>query len=217
MRHRSIRTLLVCNPCASFRKSGNGVLGPTSLPPRRGLASDRVRATPGRCSLVSSKPRGCSPPARPVAKARGSRSRPRWVPLVVGESIAVHGVCLTVQTVTADGFDCDATVETLACTTLGSLPAGWPRSPRAIPRPSGTVGRHIVSGHVDGKLRLRTRRALSEAIELVFEVRRSVTREVHRAEGLGCHQWREPHGQRRGRLGVRRGHHSPYARGHHAG
>src|SRR5258706_9983667 len=38
-------------------------------------------------------------------------------PLVVGESIAVHGPCLTVQTITAAGFECDASAETLARTT----------------------------------------------------------------------------------------------------
>src|SRR5258708_39365037 len=45
-------------------------------------------------------------------------------PLVVGEAIAVHGACLTVQTGTTHGFECDATVETLPRTTLGSIPMG---------------------------------------------------------------------------------------------
>ena len=33
--------------------------------------------------------------------------------LVVGESIAVHGVCLTVHTVVVGGFECDASAETM--------------------------------------------------------------------------------------------------------
>jgi riboflavin synthase len=91
-------------------------------------------------------------------------------PFVVGESIAVHGVCLTVQTVTSEGFECDATVETLACTTLGSIPVGGRVHLERSLAVGDRLGGHIVSGHVDGKLRLRTRRALSEAVELVFEV-----------------------------------------------
>src|SRR6185503_3099651 len=45
-------------------------------------------------------------------------------PLAVGESIAVHGVCLTAETIDAGQFSCDATAETLARTTLGSIPIG---------------------------------------------------------------------------------------------
>jgi riboflavin synthase len=91
-------------------------------------------------------------------------------PLVVGESIAVHGACLTVQTVTPEGFACDATVETLARTTLGSLPVGGRVHLERSLAVGDRLGGHIVSGHVDGKVRLRARRPLSEAVELVFEV-----------------------------------------------
>jgi riboflavin synthase len=91
-------------------------------------------------------------------------------PLVVGESIAVHGACLTVQTITAGGFDCDATVETLARTTLGSIPVGGRVHLERSLAIGDRLGGHIVSGHVDGTLRLRSRRPLSEAVELVFEL-----------------------------------------------
>jgi riboflavin synthase len=91
-------------------------------------------------------------------------------PLAVGESIAVHGACLTVQTVTPNGFECDATVETLACTTLGSIPVGGRVHLERSLAVGDRLGGHIVSGHVDGKLRLRRRQTLSEALELVFEV-----------------------------------------------
>jgi riboflavin synthase len=91
-------------------------------------------------------------------------------PLVVGESIAVHGACLTVQTVTPNGFECDATVETLGCTTLGAIPVGGHVHLERSLAVGDRLGGHIVSGHVDGKVRLRTRRSLSEALELVFEI-----------------------------------------------
>jgi riboflavin synthase len=91
-------------------------------------------------------------------------------PLVVGESISVHGACLTVQTVTPQGFECDATVETLARTTLGTIPVGSRVHLERSLAVGDRLGGHIVSGHVDGKVRLRARRPLGEAVELVFEI-----------------------------------------------
>src|SRR5690606_16067219 len=44
--------------------------------------------------------------------------------LALGESIAVNGVCLTVERVVADGFEADVSAETVRCTTLGALSAG---------------------------------------------------------------------------------------------
>ncbi len=40
--------------------------------------------------------------------------------LVLGESIAVNGVCLTVVTIGSDFFAADVSPETLDCSTLGS-------------------------------------------------------------------------------------------------
>ena len=40
----------------------------------------------------------------------------------LGESIAVNGVCLTVAAFDGNGFEADASNETLALTTLGALP-----------------------------------------------------------------------------------------------
>jgi riboflavin synthase len=91
-------------------------------------------------------------------------------PLAVGESIAVHGVCLTVQTVTSSGFECDASTETLARTTLGSIAVGGRVHLERALALGDRLGGHIVSGHVDGTLRVESRRPLDEAIELVFEL-----------------------------------------------
>jgi len=139
-------------------------------PPLRGLATDRVRATPGEMFTGIVETTGVL--AARSARGQGARLSitTEMGPLVVGESVAVHGVCLTVQTVTSTGFDCDATVETLACTTLGSLPLGGRVHLERSLAVGDRLGGHIVSGHVDGKLRLKTRRTLSEAVELVFEV-----------------------------------------------
>jgi riboflavin synthase len=70
--------------------------------------------------------------------------------LVVGDSVAVNGVCLTALEVTSNGFAGEAVAETLARTTLGDL---GPGDRVDLERPLEAAGRfdgHIVQGHVDG-------------------------------------------------------------------
>jgi riboflavin synthase len=70
--------------------------------------------------------------------------------LVMGESIAIDGACLTVVAIHDDGFEVDASHETLSRTTLGSLNAGSRVNlERAMPL-GGRMGGHLVTGHVDG-------------------------------------------------------------------
>jgi riboflavin synthase len=88
--------------------------------------------------------------------------------LVLGESIAVDGVCLTVERITARGFDADASAETLARSTLGALPIGaGVNLERAMPL-GGRMGGHIVGGHVDGVGQLTQKRPVGDAVEVTF-------------------------------------------------
>ena len=68
----------------------------------------------------------------------------------LGESIAVNGVCLTVVDFDAASFQADASNETLALTTLGTLPVGAALNLERAMRPDDRLGGHLVSGHVDG-------------------------------------------------------------------
>ena len=70
--------------------------------------------------------------------------------LQLGESIAVNGVCLTVVALDADGFEADASNETLSLTTLGSLATGAPLNLERALLPTTRLGGHLVAGHVDG-------------------------------------------------------------------
>ncbi len=70
--------------------------------------------------------------------------------LVIGDSIAVNGVCLTAVTVSDDRFVVEAVPETLHRTSLGALEPG---NTVNLERPLASTGRfdgHIVQGHVDG-------------------------------------------------------------------
>ncbi len=99
-------------------------------------------------------------------------------PLVLGESIAVDGCCLTVDAITASGFEADASAETLSKTTLGSLAFGARVNlERAMPL-GGRMGGHMVSGHVDGVGALTSREATGDAIALRFSMPRALSRYV---------------------------------------
>jgi len=88
--------------------------------------------------------------------------------LALGESIAVSGVCLTVDAVTLTGFEADASAETLEKTTLGALRAGGRVNLERALTLDKRLGGHIVTGHVDGVGALVSRSALGEAERLTF-------------------------------------------------
>ena len=69
---------------------------------------------------------------------------------IIGESIAVNGVCLTVTAVDGTAFTADVMHETLRRSSLGSLKSGdHVDVERAMPA-DGRFSGHIVSGHIDG-------------------------------------------------------------------
>ena len=68
----------------------------------------------------------------------------------VGDSIAVNGACLTIVALEAGGFSVDLSPETLRRTNLDALGSGTPVN---LERPlayGGSMGGHLVQGHVDG-------------------------------------------------------------------
>lgn len=90
-------------------------------------------------------------------------------PLVLGESIAVDGTCLTVVTVTSGGFTAAASAETITRTTLGSKRPGSAVNMERALKASDRLGGHIVSGHVDGVGRVRARIPVRDAERWQFD------------------------------------------------
>lgn len=86
-------------------------------------------------------------------------------PLALGESVAVDGVCLTVDAIEPGGFEVDCSGETLARTTLGAIAVGSRVHLERAMRPSDRLGGHIVTGHVDGVGWLAERRREGEGGE----------------------------------------------------
>lgn len=90
-----------------------------------------------------------------AAEARGGQTRFRirarfgLREIVKGESIAVNGACLTVETFAEGWFTAYASAETLRVTNLGTLrPGGVVNLERALAL-GDRLGGHLVSGHVD--------------------------------------------------------------------
>ncbi len=70
--------------------------------------------------------------------------------VVLGDSIAVNGVCLTAVVLNGAEFSADVSRETLSLTTLGRLRSGSPVNLEKALTLSTPLGGHLVSGHVDG-------------------------------------------------------------------
>ena len=69
---------------------------------------------------------------------------------LIGDSIAVNGVCLTVTTMNDSGFTADVMAETVRRTNLGFLTSGSKVNLERAMACNGRFGGHIVSGHIDG-------------------------------------------------------------------
>ena len=87
---------------------------------------------------------------------------------VRGESIAVNGCCLTLESCRGGEMTFHALAETLARTNLGRLKPGSPVNLERALRLGDRLGGHMVSGHVDavGRVAAREKR---EDVELTVE------------------------------------------------
>ena len=70
--------------------------------------------------------------------------------LVIGESVAVNGACLTVVRRDGETFDFQVGPETLQRTNLGTLRPGDRVNLERSLRLSDRLGGHLVQGHIDG-------------------------------------------------------------------
>lgn len=70
--------------------------------------------------------------------------------LVLGESVAVNGACMTVAARRGSTFSVVVSAESLRRTTLGALRAGRPVNLERSLRMGDRLSGHLVFGHVDG-------------------------------------------------------------------
>ncbi len=70
--------------------------------------------------------------------------------VVIGDSIASNGICLTAVALPGDGFWADVSAETLAKTSFKQIKVGSQVNLEKAVLPTTHLGGHLVSGHVDG-------------------------------------------------------------------
>lgn len=108
-----------------------------------------------------------------------------FVDVARGESIAVSGTCLTVVEFDAASFTADVSNQSLACTTLGTLPMFAAVNLERAMLPTTRFGGHLVAGHVDAVGRVASIAFDGRSQRWRFEVPTSVLRYVA-AKGSIC-------------------------------
>ena len=96
--------------------------------------------------------------------------------VVVGDSVAVSGVCLTAESVEGSKVAFHAVPETLRVTTLGALSPGADVNVEPALRAGEPLGGHYVQGHVDALGRIQSVEAEGEGLRVVVEAPPDVLR-----------------------------------------
>ncbi len=110
----------------------------------------------------------------PGARATIRTSLGQREALELGESIAVSGVCLTVDRASELGFEADVSKETLDKTTLGGLAIGAIVNLERATKAGARLGGHVVLGHVDAPGRVVELAEVGEAWRVTFGTAREL-------------------------------------------
>ncbi len=70
--------------------------------------------------------------------------------IVVGDSVAVNGVCLTATSISGTTFTADVMIQTLSLTSLSQVSVDSPVNLELAAQLNSRLGGHMVQGHVDG-------------------------------------------------------------------
>jgi riboflavin synthase len=101
---------------------------------------------------------------------------PAFTDVVIGESIAVNGVCLTVVQRQGSVFAVDVSPETLRATNLGELQPGDGVNLERSLCLRDRLGGHLVSGHVDGVGTIVDKRPEANALHYAIQVPKGLLR-----------------------------------------
>lgn len=102
----------------------------------------------------------------------------RFEGVVIGESIAIDGVCLTVVEWNGTTFSADVSAETLSRSTLSDRKPGDRVNLERALRLGDRFGGHIVMGHVDCVGVFKSKREEGRSIRLFFEIPEKFSRYV---------------------------------------
>lgn len=96
--------------------------------------------------------------------------------MVLGDSLAVSGVCLSLTGKSGRSVTVDVSAETLRCTTLGNLRVDGRVNLERAMRLGDRLGGHMVSGHVDGIGTVVSRETAGESLCLRIQAPREMSR-----------------------------------------
>lgn len=89
--------------------------------------------------------------------------------LMIGDSLSVNGVCLTVCNLKQNIFMVEAIPETLKLTNLGGLKVGDKVNLERSMTPLSRIGGHFVQGHVDGTATINRIEAEGDSLRIAFQ------------------------------------------------
>lgn len=94
---------------------------------------------------------------------------------VIGDSISINGVCLTVVQKKEKTLSFDISDETMRSTNLGQLRKGEMVNLEPALRSDGKLGGHFVTGHVDGVGIIKSKEKLGDAFKIVISAPEEIT------------------------------------------
>ena len=97
---------------------------------------------------------------------------------MIGDSIAVNGVCLTVTALKPDGFTADVMAETIRRSSLGQMQSGSSVNLERAMAAEGRFGGHIVAGHIDGVGTIRSMVREENAVWIEIEAPKDILRYI---------------------------------------
>ena len=88
--------------------------------------------------------------------------------IVLGESVAIDGICLTVAECKPGLFACDVSPETGHITTIKHVQQGQQVNLERALQPTSRMGGHFVTGHVDQTAQILSLQPVDDFIEMRF-------------------------------------------------
>ena len=124
----------------------------------------KVSGVRGRVSGANGKTPGTRHPAPDTSGGITLEIRAPFRNVKRGESVAINGACLTVETVKRGGFTVRAVDTTLDRTLFGEYAAGRKVNLERAVRAGEPLGGHLVQGHVDGVATIEYVRQRGDAV-----------------------------------------------------
>lgn len=97
---------------------------------------------------------------------------------LVGDSIAINGVCQTVTKFDSKSFSAQISAETLSVTNFSNLKTGQKVNLERALKLSDRLGGHIVTGHIDGLAKVKNIQKLSDFYNIKFETQKDLAKYI---------------------------------------